>query len=819
MKPYPFLFSLAAASLLAAACQGDEITDTPEDGQEGISVNCTTLNADIGVLRTLAAEWTAGNTVLQLAGETLTFSDGESVSVPVRTAYDFSYVNPAVGMNGGYWTLDGVMVPVKVADEALRLKGEDDLWYAYYNGAWNGLSDIRAGGSVPVFTGVTDGDETVSVNLGCGTDLSFRKYAGNEVLTLSESKLSFAKEGGSATFQVSANTSWTAKSDDAWISCSPESGGVGTTEVTVTVPADESYARSGSLVVSTASGDLSLKLNIGQEGELTNTRLDSDDVDPDDEDIVSNTEFDRTVYITFGGSQATVAGDVNGIVTVSGNHVTVDNTETGEKVIYELSGASADGSFKVYSKNKQAIVLNGLSLTNPSGAAINNQGKKRCFVVVRETNSLTDGSSYTGTPSDEDEKAAFFSEGQLVFSGHGTLTVTARGKAGITSDDYIRFMSSPTVQVKSTAGHGVRGKDAVIVSNGDLSVEVSAMGKKGISTDSLAWFAGGVTTVTSTAEAGTVDGSLTGTAGIKADQVFRMSAGSLTVKASGKGGKGIKVGDADEQLAGKCYLEGGKLSVTVTGANYGTSSSGGFGPWGGSSSSSNSKSAKGIKVSASTDKGTDGILVISGGTIYAYAASHEAIECKGTIEINGGDTYAESSDDAINASSHLTVNGGYVAGISSGNDGLDSNGNMYIKGGVVFAVATTTPEVALDANTEGGYKLYVSGGTLFAVGPLESGSSLTQACWRATSYTKGSWYAMTVGSDVYAFRIPSFSRMGSGLVVSGASTPSLKSGVTVTGGTEIFNGAGFTQATVSGGSGVSLSTYTSGSGGGGRPGW
>jgi hypothetical protein len=55
------------------------------------------------------------------------------------------------------------------------------------------------------------------------------------------------------------------------------------------------------------------------------------------------------------------------------------------------------------------------------------------------------------------------------------------------------------------------------------------------------------------------------------------------------------------------------------------------------------------------------------------------------------------------------------------------------------------------------------------------------------------------------------------MVVSGASQPTMKSGVTVSGGTSIFDGVGYTGATYSGGSNVTLSSYTGG-GGGGFPG-
>lgn len=66
-----------------------------------------------------------------------------------------------------------------------------------------------------------------------------------------------------------------------------------------------------------------------------------------------------------------------------------------------------------------------------------------------------------------------------------------------------------------------------------------------------------------------------------------------------------------------------------------------------------------------------------------------------------------------------------------------------------------------------------------------------------------------------------FSDNGGGLVVSGASQPSLKSGVSVTGGTDYFNGMAKQEASISGGSDVSLSTYSSSNSGPGGwgPGW
>jgi hypothetical protein len=164
----------------------------------------------------------------------------------------------------------------------------------------------------------------------------------------------------------------------------------------------------------------------------------------------------------------------------------------------------------------------------------------------------------------------------------------------------------------------------------------------------------------------------------------------------------------------------------------------------------------------------------------------------------------------------MTIGGGYVYAHGKNNDGLDANGNCNISGGTVYAICSGQPEVAIDANTEGGYKLYLTGGTIVAVGGLENGSQLTQSCYQASSWDANTWYALSTGSSTFSFQTPSGG--GSGLVVSGSSEPTLLSGIGISGGTTYFGGLGIIGGTVSGGSSVSLSSYTGGSGMGGGPG-
>jgi hypothetical protein len=212
-------------------------------------------------------------------------------------------------------------------------------------------------------------------------------------------------------------------------------------------------------------------------------------------------------------------------------------------------------------------------------------------------------------------------------------------------------------------------------------------------------------------------------------------------------------------------------------------------------------------------------MYISGGVITAKSAKHEAIEAKGVLQITGGEIIAESSDDAINSGGDMTIDGGAVFAQSTGNDAIDANGDLFIKDGIVYAVGTRSPELAIDANSEARKKLTLSGGTVIAIGGLESGSSLTQACWSAGTVKANTDYALfdSDGKALCAFKTPSVSNLT--MIVSAPSLKSVKYGITATGGTVLFNGLFRTDATVSGGSECNLSSSTGGGGGGFPGGW
>ena len=591
---------------------------------------------------------------------------------------------------------------------------------------------------------------------------------------------------------------------------------------------------------------------------------------------VSNMYVDETVVrdsavnVVYNGNSAaiTVAGNIARYVTIaqSGAHVSIaQSNDLATEIIYNLSGTSTDGEFYTSGAYKATLELNGLTLTNTtpvySGAAVHVQNSKRIKVkvITGTTSTLRDAS--TGS-----QKGALYIKGHAEFAQKGTLNVYGNLKHGIKAGEYITVKNA-TINVLSSVGDGINceqfflmqsgaitlsgigddglqcdiedtttgstgqttdheGEDSgnIYISGGSITVSVSTAAAKGLKAEGDAFITGGTINATTTGGGAwdSDDLKTKACAGLSADGNIAISGGTLTLTSTGAGGKGIS-GDGTFVVSDSAVI-----TVKTSGQAVVASSTGTISTVSNSNTldhySTNYKSSpKGIKI--------DGAITISGGkiSIATSGAGGEGMESKSTLNISGGEVAINAYDDAINASSHLTISGGLVYARATNNDGIDANGNCYIQGGLIYAISASSPEVAIDANTEGGYKLYVQGGTIVAIGGLESGASITGGtCKQTSSWNSTSWYALyDNGELVAAFQTPSKSTSGGGgggpggggpgggggsqtqkLVVYTSSTPTLKSGVTAA-GTAILNGMVYYPASVSGGSSVSLSNYSS----------
>ncbi len=419
--------------------------------------------------------------------------------------------------------------------------------------------------------------------------------------------------------------------------------------------------------------------------------------------------FGNTVKVTYSGSSATVETSNKDILYyTSGAHVVIDmqtNAVSGVEII--LSGASSDGSLKVYGGNKYKMTLNGVELTSSRGPAINSQCKKRIYVHIADgtTNSLTDCSSYSDdiwypsgvTASNEDRKGAFFSEGNLIFSGTGVLQVAGKQKHGIASDGYMYTRPGVTIAVTEAVKNAIHIKGdsddniGVLITGGLIYTNVSGSAGKGINTDLNAEITGGTLQLNTSGNAvyDSDENDTSSAAGIKADGNVVISGGEITLKSKGTGGKGI---NSD----GDVTISGGETTITTTGGKY-------------YYTNSLTSSPKGVKA--------DGNINISGGvlniSVTGVSDGSEGLESKSVLTIDGGEIYIYAYDDAINAASGINVNGGKIYAYAINNDCIDSNGYLYFNGGLTIAVGAGAPEESFDCDSSN--RFLINGGTLVGV--------------------------------------------------------------------------------------------------------
>lgn len=321
-------------------------------------------------------------------------------------------------------------------------------------------------------------------------------------------------------------------------------------------------------------------------------------------DYVENSPWNKVISIAFDGGNATITGSVPGVaIQRNGAHLTIMNMSGPVKFV--ISGKTDNGSLKFYGDKRFQVLLNGAEITNPNGAAINNQGGKTFYVVLADgtVNRLQDGENYTMV-DEEDQKAALFSEGQIVFSGHGELSVIAVGRGGIRSDDYIRIRPGVRIYVNSSALDGLRANDGIIVDGGVVNIVTTGVGAKGVRSGGEMKVNGGrlIAVNDGDTRVETDENDTTACAALYCDTLLTVNAGILKFKATGDGGKGLNA----------------KHNVIITGGSFQAVATG----------TRENKKPKGVKI--------DGNFAISGGYFYAYSRRSDPLEVNGTLQVAQG---------------------------------------------------------------------------------------------------------------------------------------------------------------------------------------
>jgi len=521
-----------------------------------------------------------------------------------------------------------------------------------------------------------------------------------------------------------------------------------------------------------------------EDAETVPTDEDDDDYD----NFIENEEFSKQVTIVYSDNDATITNNVEGVtVTKNGADVTVTTEEDIEEVEYILSGSTSDGCFKIYSDKKFKLTLNGVTINNPTGAAINIQSGKRVFVELADgtTSTLSDGTEYDMV-DDEDMKACFFSEEQLIFCGNGTLDVTGNYKDAISSEDYVFFHAGTKVNITANADDGISTNDGITVNGGVLNILVAAPGANGMTSDDFVTINGGRTTIITTGDGEYDDDDVSASAGIKADKDFTINGGSLLVKSTGEGGKGISVDQIIE-------INGGITEVITEGSKSEIND--------GSSSPTALKGDSCINVN-------DGILVIR-----TTGDDANGLKSDYGVTIKGGTVESFTTDDCINTDSNISFTGGYSYFFATDGDAMDADGGISIEDGVVVALTESSEKKSFKSKGD----FTFSGGTVVGVGD-ELTSPATDLCLQPVliytgSFTDGTYMSLddAEGNNIFVYKMIGDYDSASMLMSSGLleldNTYTLSSGGDTDGGTD-FHGL-ITGGTNTGG--AELKSFTTSS--------
>ncbi len=402
----------------------------------------------------------------------------------------------------------------------------------------------------------------------------------------------------------------------------------------------------------------------------------------------------------------------------------------------------------------------------------------------------------------------------------GLVTLDGTTVTDVPAGTYLIVGTDPAYCTAIKCGSFVGNSGSVTVNGGLLTMGAAS---RGISSDGTLVINGGTYDITLSGDGSTYTGNGTSegvaSVGLKSDGNMQLLGGSITINASAKGAKGIKVGSSSVTGANGATLTIGNkgadnslltLDVNTSGSYLATESgsSGGMGgPGGGGMDSGFIGSTKAIKVC--------GAVTVNSGNIHLSTKTDgaEGLESKYTITFNGGVFEADTYDDGINASTKITVNDGYIWSHASGNDGIDCNGSsgFEFNGGVTLASGTRSPEEGFDCDN---YSFVINGGVLIGTGGATSSvtSCSTKYGYGSSVTVSGNNYLTLTDSNgnTFSYKAPALS--GAKVLVSCPNMSTLKNGTTASSpALSLWDGVFVQNATISGGSSVSLST----SGGGG----
>lgn len=483
-----------------------------------------------------------------------------------------------------------------------------------------------------------------------------------------------------------------------------------------------------------------------------------------DEDMFTErdkkTEYDEdsSVRIELNGSTAAASSDS---VKISGTTVTIT-----EEATYIISGTLDDGMIVVDAPDtaKLQIVLDGAEINSETSAALYVLEADKVFVTLAEgtENTLSNGGTFTAI-DDNNIDAALFSKQDLTLNGSGSLTVTSPAGHGIVGKDDLVITSG--VYTVTAASHGIDANDSVRVT-GESELTIDA-GRDGIHAENnedaalgFIYISGGAFDIASEGD------------GISAGAWLQIKDGAIDILAGGGSENGTK--ESSDSWGG--FMEGGapgrREDSGRPGANSGYGIGGGAGsgaPSGNSAGSADNMSLKSTEALSMTDVAAAD-TASSDGTASSddSSTSMKGIKCESGMLISNGTITIDSADDSIHSNTSITVNGGTFE-IASGDDAFHADDTLTVTGGTVNITESYEGLEALHVDVQGGDitlvasddGLNAAGGTdssgteggrdgMFGGGPGGQGGGMSSSSDGTITISGGSLYVNASGDGIDA---------------------------------------------------------------------
>lgn len=368
------------------------------------------------------------------------------------------------------------------------------------------------------------------------------------------------------------------------------------------------------------------------------------DWDEDNQKVIisSNDEEDESWKENIGSINLdTLTCDGEGIE-ITGNQIKI--TQGGD---FTVSGTLSDGNITISTKENVKIRLSGAKITSSNNPCIFVEDADKAYIT------LSDGTENYLIAENSDD-GAIYSKENLEIKGDGSLNI------------------------ESSAGHGIKASDNLNIENGVISINATS---DGIHINDTFKMTGGTVNITSIND------------GIDCESIVNISAGTINIETNGTPIENTQTRtETAEETPRRGMWEMDEADVEFE------------------------KSTKGINA--------EWMMVISGGEINVNSASH-AIHCQDEIEITGGKFSLSSKyDKGISAHGNLTISGAdTVIDVTKSTEAIESKNVMTINDGVISVVST---DDALNA-TGGNSGMMQGGGMRENMGEMQRPENATDA--------------------------------------------------------------------------------------------